>query len=146
MTLQTLVTAVSMSISAMFNIKHNIFLLSDIWSCFIPSEDSSRITCRRTLRHRNGNFPLTISTEFIPACASYFLSSSTCFLHCHSHCSSITIVPILWSAIRHCGDNNQSVSSHIRISLVEWNRLRNVTFRVNGRRAMTIKAVSPESS
>lgn len=65
------------------------------------------------LKTVNGNFPAAISTTFIPACASYFLSSSACFLLDHSYCSSITIVPsFLKRDIVYCEDNIQFVSSH----------------------------------
>lgn len=51
-------------------------------------------TWDRTLRLQGGNFPPAFSTEFIPACASYFLSYSAHFLLlCHSCCSFATIVP-----------------------------------------------------
>lgn len=86
-------------------------------SLALSFKDSRGITCGIILSQWNGNFPSAISTAFIPACASYFLSSSACFLLCHSYCSSITIVP----SSLHCGDNIQSVSSHPRISSQEWN-------------------------
>ena len=101
------------------NINHDIFLLSSMFGGGLLSvsfKDSRGITCRRTLRQWKGNFPLAISTTFTPACASYFLSSSACFLLCHSYCSSITIVPsLLKRDIVHCEVNIQSVSSHPRM-------------------------------
>lgn len=91
-------------------------------SVSVSFKDSRGVPCRKALRQRNGNFPLAISTAFIPACASYFLSSSARFLLCHSYCSSITIVPFLLKRdIVHYGDNIQSVSKHPRISSQEWN-------------------------
>lgn len=39
-----------------------------------PFKKSGGVSCRRLLSQRNGNFPPAISTAFISACASYFLS------------------------------------------------------------------------
>lgn len=87
--------------------------------------DSGGITRRRTLRWLNGNFPLAISTAFIPACTSYFLLYSAHFLLCHSYCFFSTIVPLLKRDMVHCRDNIQSFSSHPRISIQnsqEWEK------------------------
>lgn len=63
------------------------------------------------LKTAERKFPSSFSTAFIPACASYFLSSSVCFLLFYSYCSSITIVPsLLKRDIVHCGETS-SLSS-----------------------------------
>lgn len=63
------------------------------------------------LKTAERKFPPSFSTAFIPACASYFLSSSACFLLCYSYCSSISIVPsLLKRDIVHCGETS-SLSS-----------------------------------
>lgn len=61
----------------------------------VSVKDSGGLAYKQTLRQTNGNFPLAISTAFIPAWTSYFLSYSTHFLFCHSYRSLNTIVPFL---------------------------------------------------
>lgn len=105
-------------ISAMI---YSFYQIPHLWERpSVSFKDSRGITCRRTLRQWNGNFPPAISTAFIPACASYFLSSSARFLLCHSYFSFIAIVPFLLKRDTVCcRDNIQPVSSHPRISSQE---------------------------
>lgn len=118
---------ICISVVLMSTMIYSLYQIFHLWERLSVTFKGSRgITCRRTLRQWNGNFPQAISTAFIPACASYFLSSSARFLLCHSYCSSITIVPsLLKRDIVHCRGNIQSVSSHPRMSSQEWHTPRN---------------------